>query len=164
MKISLTEEELQSAEASWLCVKPFLLQVRGKSQSVKNEMYRSLSPGQKALFLFYSYHNHTDTLEGFFWFTGYHVLELKAWDGIRTGLRFLGESALADDLDELEHWIKRLPRKSDEPGVADLKALADERVRLEAEERYRRYQELAASAIKRMNEWVREHRQEWIGP
>jgi hypothetical protein len=83
MKVKLDPMDYESKSLSWLCIKPMLLAVRGKDFSAKSEMYNQLNEGQKGLYLFYSFHNHTKTLEEFYWFSAYHINELKSWNGIK---------------------------------------------------------------------------------
>lgn len=59
MKAEIRKEDLDSQKLSWLCIEPMLLFVRGQSMGAKKEVYLRLNEGQQALYLFYSYHNHT---------------------------------------------------------------------------------------------------------
>ena len=88
MRAKIKQADLGSPQLSWLCVQPMLISVRGKDVAAKTEMYRQLNEGQQALFLFYSYHNHTKSLAEFYWFSAYNIMEMKSWSGIRNGMRF----------------------------------------------------------------------------
>lgn len=88
MKAKLRPEDVHSKQLSWLCIKPMLVSVRGRDMAAKTEIYRKLHEGQQALFLFYSYHNHTKSLAEFYWFSAYNIIEIKSWNGIKKGMHF----------------------------------------------------------------------------
>ena len=88
MKAEIRKEDIDSHNLSWLCIEPMLLSVRGRNLEAKREVYLQLHEGQQALFLFYSYHNHTRSLAEFYWFSAYNIIELNSWNGIREGMKF----------------------------------------------------------------------------
>lgn len=88
MLTRMKQELLQSENLSWLCIEPMLLAVRGKSPGAKLEMFNQLNEGQQALYLFYAFHNHANTVAEFYWFSSYFIGELLAWKGLKTGVLF----------------------------------------------------------------------------
>ena len=105
MKVKIKQEELQSINLSWLCVQPMLLSVRGKDLKTKLDMYDQLNEGQKGLFLFYSFHNHTKTMAEFYWFAAYNINELQSWKGIWNGVLYFNDNRMADLLDRIKLFI-----------------------------------------------------------
>lgn len=105
MRAKIKQADLGSSQLSWLCVQPMLISVRGKDVAAKTEMYRQLNEGQQALFLFYSYHNHTKSLAEFYWFSAYNIMEMKSWSGIRNGMRFFNQTEMVALLDNIEHVV-----------------------------------------------------------
>lgn len=105
MRAKIKQADLGSPQLSWLCVQPMLISVRGKDVAAKTEMYRQLNEGQQALFLFYSYHNHTKSLAEFYWFSAYNIKEMKSWSGIRNGMRFFNQNEMVALLDNIERVI-----------------------------------------------------------
>lgn len=163
MKASINREDLASDRLSWLCIEPMLLSVRGRSIEEKRAMYYRLTEGQQALYTFYAYHNHTDTLEEFYWFAAYCIVEVPSWDSMVRGLRYYGDSELAELLERLAHAVERKLRRGGEwrsATVADLET--DSRLKSEIEALYESYRSLTPETIKRMNEWISGHRDEFM--
>lgn len=105
MKAKLRPEDVHSKQLSWLCIKPMLVSVRGRDMAAKTEIYRKLHEGQQALFLFYSYHNHTKSLAEFYWFSAYNIIEIKSWHGIKKGMHFFCIDEMVTVLDQIESLI-----------------------------------------------------------
>ncbi|MCG7386811.1 hypothetical protein [Paenibacillus sp. ACRRY] len=105
MRAKIKHADLGSSQLSWLCVQPMLISVRGKDVTAKTEVYHQLNEGQQALFLFYSYHNHTKSLAEFYWFSAYNIIEMKSWSGIRNGMRFFNQNEMVALLDNIERAI-----------------------------------------------------------
>lgn len=152
MKAKLERKDLESPSLSWLCIQPMLLEVRGKDLQTKREMYNLLSDGQKGLYLFYSFHNHTRTLEEFYWFAGYNLTELKAWKGIRDGVLHFGAAPLAALMDEIEKSILSHSTSDRQVQVTELEK--DEALKQKISELYERYKSESGHAIQRMNQRI----------
>ncbi|MFD0671094.1 hypothetical protein [Cohnella sp. GCM10027633] len=162
MRATINREDLTSDQLSWLCIEPMLLAVRGKSLNEKRDMFLRLTEGQQALYLFYAYHNHAGTLEEFYWFASYYISEVRSWDDIVRGLRYFGDTELAELLTRLERVVQCKLRHDDEwrsATVADLET--DARLRGEIETMYANYRSLTPLTIKRMNDWIANHRDEF---
>ncbi|WP_336780870.1 hypothetical protein [Paenibacillus illinoisensis] len=114
MRAKIKQADLGSLQLSWLCVQPMLISVRGKDVAAKTEMYRQLNEGQQALFLFYSYHNHTKSLAEFYWFSAYNIIEMKSWSGIRNGMRYFNQNEMVALLDNIERVIVGKNRVGDQ--------------------------------------------------
>lgn len=165
MKASLTQEELLSDQLSWLCIRPMLLAVRGMDLEAKLEMYRGLAEGQQALYLFYAYHNHAGTPEELYWFASYYVIEIRSWSGIIGSVRYFGCEEFAELLERVEEVVARKHREDGEwrsmALPSDLEN--DERLRAEVLTLFDQYRALSSRAIQRMNEWVLEHPDDYLG-
>ncbi|MFS0724402.1 hypothetical protein [Paenibacillus sp. 1P07SE] len=155
MKVKLDPLAVDSKDLSWLCVKPMLLAVQGKDLATKTDMYNQLSEGQKGLYLFYSYHNHTKTLEEFYWFSAYHINELKSWDKIKNGLKYFKEMNLPELLEEIEMLI------DDAVSPTDLEN--DKKLSKDVKNLYEKYNLYSEICINRLNEWVKANRTEFFG-
>ncbi|MGQ8871210.1 hypothetical protein [Paenibacillus sp. TSA_86.1] len=158
MKAEIRKEDLDSQRLSWLCIEPMLLSVRGQSMDAKREVYLRLNEGQKALYLFYSYHNHTTSLAEFYWFSAYNIIDLRSWDGIRRGMRFFQLTVMIDVLDDIEALITDAKKSGEtwhEVSPTDLEH--DPQLLQQTELLYAAYQEASQQAITTMNEWVRQH-------
>lgn len=158
MKAEIRKEDLDSQKLSWLCIEPMLLSVRGQSMDAKKEVYLRLNEGQQALYLFYSYHNHTTSLAEFYWFSAYNIIDLRSWDGIRRGMRFFQLTVMIDVLDETEALITDAKKSGEtwhEVSPTDLEH--DPQLLQQTERLYAAYRQASKQAITTMNEWVRQH-------
>lgn len=152
MKVKIKQEELQSINLSWLCVQPMLLAVRGKDLKTKLEMYNQLNEGQKGIFMFYSFHNHTMTMAEFYWFAAYNINELRSWTGICRGVLYFNDNKMADLLDRIKLFIENRNKLGSQISPSDLdnnKELFNEVSKL-----YDKYREFSEKTIIRMNEWI----------
>lgn len=160
MKVTIRQEDLQSFNLSWLCVQPMLDGVRGKDLPTKLEMYKLLNEGQKGLFLFYSFHNHTKTLAEFYWFSAYNINEIQSWNGIKNGVLYFKNARMADLLDEIKLLIEnqnRLGRQINPSDVDNDQELFGDVSRL-----YDRYNEYSKLTIINMNEWINTNKDDFI--
>lgn len=155
MKAAIHREELYSDQLSWLSVKPMLLSVRGKDVHAKTEVYRQLSEGQRALYLFYSYHNHTGTLAEFYWFSAYYIIEHQAWGKLKDAVLYFDDPEFARTLELVHSAIERKLKGDGEWTMAKPQDLdMDLAFQATIQTIYDQYRELTPQLIKRMNEWV----------
>ncbi|MDF2937358.1 MAG: hypothetical protein K0Q90_2731 [Paenibacillaceae bacterium] len=160
MKAALTFSDLESTNLSWLCIEPMLTAVRGKDPKAKREMYYRLNEGQQALYLFYSFHNHTQTAAEFYWFSAYNIHELKAWGGIRSGVLYFQDETMAGVLDETGPVLAEAAERHFPASPSDLELdpkLASAICRLHA-----RYRICSEQTIQLMNVWVLAHRESYL--
>ncbi|ADM71154.1 hypothetical protein GMA19_03349 [Paenibacillus polymyxa E681] len=160
MKVKLDPIDIESKHLSWLCIKPMLLAVRGKDLSTKSEMYNQLNEGQKGLYLFYSFHNHTKTLEEFYWFSAYNINELKSWNGIKKGLNYFKDAALSELLDDIETLIVEQNGLKKTVSPTDLEN--DQELMNDIKILYEKYMDYSETSINRMNDWIKANREEFI--
>ncbi|AOZ91003.1 hypothetical protein [Paenibacillus crassostreae] len=160
MRVKLNPIDIESQSLSWLCIKPMLLAVRGKDLSAKSDMYNQLNEGQKGLYLFYSFHNHTKTLEEFYWFSAYNINELKSWNGIKKGLNYFKNIALSEVLEDIEILIAEQNRLKKTVNQRDLEN--DKRLMNDVIALYDKYIDCSETSINRMNDWIKANRTEFI--
>lgn len=155
MKAKLRPEDRYSKQLSWLCIEPMLVSVRGRDMAAKTEIYRMLHEGQQALFLFYSYHNHTKSLAEFYWFSAYNIIEIKSWNGIKNGMRFFRIDEMVTVLDQIERLIMDKNRVGEEWREVLATDLEKDPILLQRTEvLYDTYQTVAQAAITHMNEMI----------
>lgn len=160
MKAALTTSDLANPQLSWLCIQPMLLAVRGKDLEAKREIYNRLNEGQQALYLFYSFHNHTRTLAEFYWFAAYKIHELHAWNGIRQSVLYFQDNELAGLMKEMESVLIKAAERYNPASPSDLEQdpeLAETIMQLQA-----RYRGCAEETIHRMNAWVLAHQDSFL--
>ncbi|MGG3280002.1 hypothetical protein [Paenibacillus solani] len=164
MLIKIKEEDLNKDNLSWLCIQPMLLSIRGRNLSAKSEMYNLLNEGQQALYLFYAFHNHSNSISEFYWFTTYFMGDLKAWDGVKKGVRFFKGDELLSILEQWEQVIHQKNRLADgswrEVSPSDLDR--DPELFDMTEPIYKEYQVLAHDFIEDMNEYIRNNKEDFF--
>jgi len=69
------------SNVSWECIKPVILQIRGKGPGIKTDAFNKLNEGQKAIFSFHVYFNHAKT----------DVDSFAYWSRLYLGNKFFGE-------------------------------------------------------------------------
>ena len=163
MKARLRPEDIHSKQLSWLCIEPMIVSVRGKDMKAKTELYGQLNEGQKALFLFYSYHNHTRSLAEFYWFSAYNITQIKSWTGIKKGMRFFHLDEMVNVLDQIECLITDYNRV-DEAWLEVLPTdLEKDPILLQRTEAlYATYQTVAEEAITHMNEMILQNQEMYL--
>ncbi|MBU5356277.1 hypothetical protein ACN9MH_08055 [Paenibacillus silvae] len=163
MKAEINQKDLDSNELSWLSVKPMLISVRGQDMVAKREVYLQLNEGQQALYLFYAYHNHTKSLAEFYWFSAYHIIELRSWSGIRKGMQFFDLHEMVDVLNDIEVLITDAKKSGGTwQDVSPTDLDHDLQLRQQTERIYDSYQLAAQKAIIAMNDWVRQHQEMFL--
>lgn len=163
MKVKVKPEDLSSEQISWLCVQPMLLSVRGKDIAAKAEVYHQLHEGQQAMFLFYSYHNHTKSLTEFYWFSAYNIIEIKSWQGIKNGMRYFNQNEMVNLLDDIEHLITDKHKVGDVWGeVLHTDVEKDAILLQKTEELYAKYQATAQEVISHLNEKIRQNQEMYL--
>ncbi|CAM3126985.1 hypothetical protein PASE110613_17690 [Paenibacillus sediminis] len=163
MLIRIKQDELLKDSLSWLCIEPMLISVRGKNLDEKVAVYNQLNEGQQALYLFYAFYNHVHTIEEFYWFTSYFIGELKAWNGLKSGVLFYRDQELINILEQMELVIKRKNMKSGEWKQASPTDLEND---IELNEYIKpifiAYQNVVGRFIQRMNSYIRSHKEEFL--
>ncbi|WP_337100034.1 hypothetical protein [Paenibacillus sp. YIM B09110] len=155
MKATLTKADLESPQLSWKCIEPMLLSVRAKDLATKAAVYNELNEGQRALFLFYAFHNHVHSVAEFYWFTAYSMIELRSWDGLKNGLRYFNNDDLAGLLERIEHLIKNMNKTGEQGRMVSPTDVEEDKVLFQSvEELYVEYNSAAPKAIAKMNEII----------
>ena len=91
---ALSDEELGAA-----CFAPVVPLIRAKPDSVKQEVYRGLTVGQRALFMYHVYVDHAKhSAEQFYWWTAHYASQSNAWAELLRGLDVFEAAGLASVL------------------------------------------------------------------
>jgi len=127
-------------------------------------MYSLLNEGQQALYLFYAFHNHSNSISEFYWFTTYFMGDLKAWDGVKKGVRFFKGDELLSILKQWEQVINQKNRLADgswrEASPSDLDR--DPELFEITESIHKEYQVLAREFIEDVNEYIRKNQEDFF--
>ncbi|WP_276353200.1 hypothetical protein [Cohnella caldifontis] len=111
MQIVLDRETFDSTpdgELGGACFAPVIPLVRAKSMEVKEEVYRRMTEGQKALFLFYAFYNHAcHSMREYFWWCAYDYAQPKLWAGLKEALRYFGAESMREVLEETGNLLEK---------------------------------------------------------
>ncbi|MFF2445855.1 hypothetical protein ACFVSW_02050 [Neobacillus sp. NPDC058068] len=109
MFIKMNKQEFDTLEDEALvaiCFEPFISKIRGKSNTVKQEVYKQLNTGQKALFMFSVYFNHArNSLAEFYWWSAYYLAQPNAWSEIKSALRYFKAEEMQRLVEEIERVL-----------------------------------------------------------
>ncbi|HEX2994636.1 MAG TPA: hypothetical protein VHP14_07425 [Anaerolineales bacterium] len=96
------ENNLDDRHLSWDCIAPIIMKIRGKSISVKNEEYKKLNDGQKAIFSFHVYYDHAkaDVESLIHW--SEHYSQVHFFEQIKKGGEYFGNVEYIALLDKTE--------------------------------------------------------------
>jgi hypothetical protein len=71
-------------------------------------LFKELSRGQQALFVFRAYYNHAMKSDAdFYWWSAYFIAQPERWSGLKSGLRFFGDRTTIHVLDSLEGILEK---------------------------------------------------------
>ncbi|MFD1956199.1 hypothetical protein ACFSL6_18950 [Paenibacillus thailandensis] len=164
MRVRLDGSDLNDSRLSWLCVAPFLEPLRGKSEAQKASVYRNLNEGQKALWMFYIYHNHARSEAECYWFAYYFIAELPAWDEIKKASLFFNRPELCRVYEGLEEAVRAVNGPAADgwrkATASDLDA--DPVLRQTIVSLYERYRTESTAMIEAMNGYVRANEGQFI--
>jgi len=164
MIIRIKQEDLKNDNLSWLCIEPMLLSIRGKNLNEKSAMYNQLNEGQRALYLFYAFYNHVHTIAEFYWFTTYFISELKAWNGLKSGVLLFKDYELLNILEQSERVIADKNQIAEgmwkEASPTDLET--DIELYESIKPIFNVYQLSVQEFIQRMNVYIRSNKEEFL--
>ncbi len=90
--VQMTQQDLNSMEderLAWTCIEPALMEVRGKSETVKAAVVQRLHAAQRAIFMFRVMYDHAKGSAGEYY--GWLSILKKQegyWSGVISGLQF----------------------------------------------------------------------------
>ncbi|CAM3447660.1 hypothetical protein EDM52_01490 [Brevibacillus invocatus] len=147
------------------CIEHVQQQVQGKSPQVKMEVYKELTAGQRALFMFHVLHDHAHpSVAEFVSWIAYTLDHFSYWIGIQAGLRYFEQEDILHLLEEmkvvLEERNQRLGIQMSQISVLDLEE--DPSLIEEASRLYQRYQELSEGTLLRIGRTIRSNPGEFV--
>ncbi len=94
---------LDPAALARACIEPTLQQVHTINPTVKSQVLAQLTPGQRALFMFRVLYDHAgDSAADLYYWVSHLLGEAKTWSAIKAALRYFGDDAMPQLLEELE--------------------------------------------------------------
>ncbi len=167
MKIVLTRKEFEHLDhdtLAWSCIAHIAQALRGKDPETKNEVYRWLSPGQQAAFLFYAFHNHIHSPAEIYGFTVYFIADLQSWPALKGHVAGLEDPRMTEIYSRLELLAEssnRLPDGSwKDADLSDLERNGE--LASTAAELYEKYTAAAPHTIALINAYVQCNPEEFV--
>lgn len=164
MLVKMKHEAFQQSGISWKVIEPIITQIKGKNMQVKTEMYKQLTPGQRAVFLFYTYHNHIRSAAEFYWYAAYNIGDIKAWPALKRDILLFDNKDMVSLYEEIEQIVEMRNRLPDgtwrEALIADLDQ--DENLFNSVNEIYKSYNDIAPPFIAGMEAYILLHPVEFV--
>ncbi|MBK3493860.1 hypothetical protein JFL43_03100 [Viridibacillus sp. YIM B01967] len=117
MLISMKKKDIDlitCSDLSQKCFEPLIdFYKRGVSKETnftqfKEQFYKQLSEGQRALFMFYVYYNHTSkSLIEFYWWNAYYMAQPKSWLALKASARYFKDESMLLLLEKIELVLKQ---------------------------------------------------------
>jgi hypothetical protein len=157
-------ESLNYDVLGWECIKPIVMQVRGKDFSAKSQVYSQLTRGQQALFMFRVYFNHASkSLVDFYWWSVYFQTQ-SSWSEIKAGLQYFGDDIMIKILIETENILKEANQqgiiKLDNASYDDLDRSSEFKISISR--LYTIFQETAPVTHRLIGEYIRKNTDEFV--
>lgn len=147
------------------CFEPIIPLIRGKDSMVKDNIYRQLSTGQKALFMFNVYYNHASNSQvEFYWWSCYYLTQTKSWSALLEGLKYFNTNSMGQLLSELEEILYEvnplLKLPSPDFSYKDLENNLD--LNTQICRLYTQFKDISPSTLKDISEVIRSNPTEFI--
>ncbi|NIK80001.1 hypothetical protein FHS15_005185 [Paenibacillus castaneae] len=164
MIVTLHKQDLDNEQLSWLCIEETLTALRGKDPSAKLAAYNGLNEGQKSLYMFYAFHNHTKSVAELYWFASYFMTDLKGWPALMRGIAFYCLDDYLAICHEIEQLVEQRNKRSDGTWRQALASDLDHDPALltQMSAIYERYAPIAKEAINQMNTYIRENSADFL--
>lgn len=113
IKVREEDFDINCPSLSQECFDPLIkvYKVRMSEESnigVKERFYEELSEGQRALFMFYVYHNHiSKSLIEFYWWNAYFMAQPKSWAALKACFKYFNDKSFLVLLEKIEQQLKR---------------------------------------------------------
>ena len=115
---------LKCSDLSQKCFEPIIKIYKNKvseetnfsTSRIKEQFYQQLTEGQRALFMFYVYHNHVSkSINEFYWWNAYFMAQPKSWSALKAGIKYFSDESMLLLLEKVELELKKhnLPNSLD---------------------------------------------------
>ncbi|WP_274469638.1 MULTISPECIES: hypothetical protein [unclassified Paenibacillus] len=122
-------------------------------------LYRQMSSGQQALFMFQTYYLHAmKSAEELYWWSAYFMAQGERWAALKAKMRELGDSEFITLLQEVEDYLRTREHPYE---LSEFAAVSREDLRSDKElcrfieSAYKRLQQVSDGTIRRLADWIR---------
>lgn len=160
---ALDDEALGAA-----CVEPIIkaykdIQTRGEDFSTG--LYKELSRGQQALFVFRAYYNHAIKSEAdFYWWSAYFMAQPGRWAGLKHALLFFDDRTTIHVLESTEEILRNRnhPRGLENFDVSASDLNDDPELRSSVKPLYDRFKEAVSTTHGSIGAYIRNHPHDFV--
>ncbi len=111
-------ESLGDIELANACIGPTIEQIRGKDVTVKARVYAQLTIAQRALLMFWVLYGHSQGgVAQFYCEVDYLLSQPEMWPELKAGMRFFGDDAMAELLEEMEQVYRVLESRISQENI-----------------------------------------------
>jgi hypothetical protein len=132
---------------------------------VKEEVYKQLTTGQQALFMFHVYYNHaSNSLAEFYWWSAYFLAQPNAWAEIKAGLRYFRADAMLRLIEDMKGIleVRDYPRSLEKFDVSYKDLDNDSELLASVGPLNSIFNEISPATLKIIGEYIRNNRNEFI--
>ncbi|BCY17345.1 hypothetical protein hrd7_11940 [Leptolinea sp. HRD-7] len=126
---NVTEDDFaEISKLSWECISPVIMTVRGKNPDIKNDAYRTLNEGQKAVFSFHVYYDHAKKDPESFVYWSRLYLQMNFFGEIKKGALYFANQDYANLLAEIEGCLTGTNNSDPQQLYEQLKSIGEEHI------------------------------------
>jgi len=132
---------------------------------MKEQFYRELTHGQRALFMFYAYYNHVSkSLTEFYWWSAFFFAQPKSWSPIKTSMMYFDDQSLLISLEMIEEELKRhhYPNTIENFSVKRENLELNKELKFSLESIYADLDKVFPITISKINKFIEQNKQEFI--
>ncbi len=105
-------ETLNDVSLIWTCIEPAILQARGKSFTIKSEVFANLTAGQRALFMFQVLYGHISKgVEEFYSHLSYLLSNKGVWLQLIEGMKYFRDYDMVKILEKMDLVFKEIAQQ-----------------------------------------------------
>ncbi|MBP1992665.1 hypothetical protein [Paenibacillus eucommiae] len=164
MLVTMGQEEFDSLDyitLGWKCIEPTIMQIRGKNDTIKSEVYAQLTEGQRALLMFRVLHDHAynSTAEYYCWISQL-LTEPNTWKEVKAGFRYFGDDAMLQILEETEAFLSG--RNQSDLQVSPQDLVDDPQLNETISMLYALFSGSAPASLKRVGAYIRSNPEQYV--
>ncbi|HZS78084.1 MAG TPA: hypothetical protein VFA41_15850 [Ktedonobacteraceae bacterium] len=155
-----TFDSLDDAALANACIEPTVEYLHADISRVKSHVLTQLTPGQQALFLFRAFHDHAGKTASdlYFWVSSIFPSD-KMWRGTQGALRYFGDEAMLQLLQEITGVVEARQQQSD---IQPWELEADPAFFALMSRLNEQFHELVPATFERMGKYIRSQPDEFV--
>lgn len=157
-------QSIENDVLGWKCIEPIIERFKGKDPIAKSEVYASLTLSQRALFMFFVFDNHSESVEEFYWFSSYFARSIQSWKILKRGVQIFQDEQMLAIYEQVETMVKLLTKQPNKAWRDALLSNLEENSDLHTSliNIYGLYKQQIPYTLNRIHEYIRTHTGEFI--